>query len=72
MPEAPIVATGIEYRAAKDSGITVTTKSDGVVEKVTATEVQVKNKKGEIVQLRQYSVDLNTNSSSLEKVIKTK
>ena len=48
MPEAPIVATGIEYRAAKDSGITVTTKSDGVVEKVTATEVQVKNKKGEI------------------------
>ena len=48
MPENPIVATGIEYRAAKDSGITVTTKSDGVVEKVTATEVQVKNKKGDI------------------------
>ena len=48
MPESPIVATGIEYRAAKDSGITVTAKNDGVVEKVTADEVQVKNKKGEI------------------------
>ena len=35
MPEAPIVGTGIEYRAAKDSGITVTAKNDGIVEKVT-------------------------------------
>ena len=48
MPESPIVATGIEYRAAKDSGITVTAINDGVVEKVTADEVKVKNKKGEI------------------------
>ena len=48
MPESPIVGTGIEYRAAKDSGITVTAINDGVVEKVTADEVQVRNKKNEI------------------------
>ena len=48
MPESPIVGTGIEYRAAKDSGITVTANSDGVVEKVTADEVKVRNKKDEI------------------------
>ncbi len=48
MPESPIVGTGIEYRAAKDSGITVTAINDGIVEKVTADEVKVKNKKGEI------------------------
>ena len=48
MPESPIVGTGIEYRAAKDSGITVTAVSDGVVEKVTADEVKVRNKKDEI------------------------
>ena len=48
MPEAPIVGTGIEYRAAKDSGITVTAINDGVVEKVTADEVKVRNKKNEI------------------------
>ena len=48
VPEAPIVGTGIEYRAAKDSGITVTAANDGIVEKVTSDEVQVKNKKGEI------------------------
>ena len=44
MPEAPIVGTGIEYRAAKDSGITVTAKNDGIVEKVTGDEVIVRNK----------------------------
>ena len=44
MPEAPIVGTGIEYRAAKDSGITVTAKNDGIVEKVNGDEVIVRNK----------------------------
>ena len=48
MPESPIVGTGIEYRAAKDSGITVTAINEGIVEKVTADEVQVRNKKGDI------------------------
>ena len=48
IPESPIVGTGIEYRAAKDSGITVTAINDGVVEKVTADEVKVRNKKNEI------------------------
>ena len=42
--ESPIVGTGIEYRAAKDSGITVTAKNDGIVEKVTGDEVIVRNK----------------------------
>ena len=48
MPESPIVGTGIEYRAAKDSGITVTAINDGIVEKVTADEVKVRNSKNEI------------------------
>lgn len=44
MPESPIVGTGIEYRAAKDSGITVVAQNDGIVEKVTGDEVIVRNK----------------------------
>ena len=48
MPESPIVGTGIEYRAAKDSGITVTAKNAGVVEKVTGDEIAVRNDKGEL------------------------
>jgi DNA-directed RNA polymerase subunit beta len=45
IPESPIVGTGIEYRAAKDSGITVTAKNAGVIEKVTADEIKVRNSK---------------------------
>ena len=45
MPESPIVGTGIEYRAAKDSGTTVTAKNAGVVEKVTGDEIIVRNNK---------------------------
>ena len=48
MPEAPIVGTGIEYRAARDSGITVIAKNDGIVEKVTGDEIKIRNKKDEI------------------------
>ena len=45
MPESPIVGTGIEYRAARDSGITVVAKNAGVVEKVTGDEIIVRNNK---------------------------
>ena len=48
MPASPIVGTGIEYRAARDSGITITAINEGIVEKVTADEVKVRNKKNEI------------------------
>ena len=44
IPESPIVGTGIEYRAAKDSGITVIAENDGVVEKVSGDEITVRNK----------------------------
>ena len=48
IPESPIVGTGMEYKAARDSETTVTAKNTGIVEKVTADEVQVRNKKNEI------------------------
>ena len=46
--EAPIVGTGMEYRAAKDSGITVVAKEDGIVEKVTGDEILIRNNKNEL------------------------
>ena len=48
MPEQPIVGTGIEYKAAKDSGITVTAKRSGIVEKVTGDEIQIRTKEGSL------------------------
>ena len=46
MTDSPMVGTGIEYRAAKDSGITVLSKEDGTVERVTGDEIVIKNDKG--------------------------
>jgi DNA-directed RNA polymerase subunit beta len=46
-PQAPIVGTGIEYRAAKDSGVCIVAKNAGVVEKVTASEIVIKTSKGQ-------------------------
>ena len=34
--ESPIVGTGMEYKAAVDSGVAVVSKHDGVIEKVSA------------------------------------
>ncbi|MBO8126532.1 MAG: DNA-directed RNA polymerase subunit beta [Firmicutes bacterium] len=46
--EAPLVGTGIEYKAAKDSGVVVLAKEAGTVEKVTATQIVIKNIKGKL------------------------
>lgn len=46
MPEAPIVGTGMEYRAAKDSGILILAEDDGVIQKVTGEAITVKYNNG--------------------------
>ncbi len=46
--ESPIVGTGMEYKAAKDSGVVVLANNDGVVEKVSAQEIVIKTKDGEL------------------------
>ena len=43
MPESPIVGTGMEYKAARDSGVCILAKEGGVVDKVSATEIVIKN-----------------------------
>ena len=54
--EAPIIATGIEYRAAMDSGILVLAEDDGVVEKVTGDSITMKYNTGKTVvhKLRKF------------------
>ena len=46
--DSPIVGTGMEYRAAKDSGIVVIANEAGIVEKVTADEIVIKTKNNEL------------------------
>ena len=46
-PEAPIIGTGIEYRAAKDSGQVVVARAAGTVRSVSATEIWVEEDAGD-------------------------
>ena len=44
--DSPIVGTGMEYKTAKDSGICVIAKNDGIVEKVSSDEIVIKTENG--------------------------
>ena len=44
--EAPVIGTGVEYRAAKDSGAVVVAKNSGIAERVTADEIIIKREDG--------------------------
>ena len=54
--DAPIVGTGMEYKAAKDSGVCVIAKNSGVVDKVSASEITIKlpNGKKDVYKLLKY------------------
>ena len=53
--EAPLVGTGVEYVAARDSGAAIVAKADGIVEYVDAKQIIVKNKNGkDVYQLANF------------------
>ncbi len=45
--DSPIVGTGMEYKAAVDSGAVLLSKHDGVVDRVSADEIVIKDDEGE-------------------------
>lgn len=47
-PEAPIIGTGMEYRAAKDSGVCVVASHEGVVSFVGADKIEITTKDGSV------------------------
>ena len=58
--ESPIVGTGMEYKAAVDSGVTVLAKEDGIVKRVSADEIEITNSLG---QDRKYELVKFTRSN---------
>lgn len=46
--QAPLVGTGMEYKAACDSGVMILAKRAGVVESVTADQIMVRAENGEL------------------------
>ncbi|MDD2421145.1 MAG: DNA-directed RNA polymerase subunit beta [Heliobacteriaceae bacterium] len=45
--DAPYVGTGMEYKAARDSGVALITGKDGVVERVTSQEILIRGDDGQ-------------------------
>ncbi len=52
IPEAPLVSTGIEARAAYDTGRLVTAPEDGVISAVDARHIILKNSKGKETEFK--------------------
>ena len=46
IPQAPIVGTGMEFKAAHDSGVVILAKQDGEIEKVSGDEITIKDTLG--------------------------
>jgi DNA-directed RNA polymerase subunit beta len=62
-PESPIVGTGMEYRAAKDSGSALICLRDGIVEYVDAKKILVKEDDGQTRKYELYQF-LRSNSAT--------
>ena len=62
-PESPIVGTGMEYRAAKDSGSALIAQGSGVVEYVDAKKIIIKEDTGHIMRYDLYQF-LRSNSAT--------
>jgi len=65
-PHAPLVGTGMEYKAAHDSGIAMLAKHDGTVEYVDAKEIRVRREdssldKYELMKFRRSNAGKNYN-----------
>ena len=58
--EAPVVGTGIEHKAAIDSGVCVVAEEDGVIENVQSDKIVVKAKDGD---LHEYNLAKFTRSN---------
>jgi len=44
--QAPLVGTGVEYKAARDSGVVAIAKNAGIVERVTANDIEIRTATG--------------------------
>ncbi|MFC5987920.1 DNA-directed RNA polymerase subunit beta [Marinicrinis lubricantis] len=56
VPRAPLVGTGMEHKSAKDSGVCIVSKYNGVIEKVSAKEILLRRQ--EMVDGRLVNGDL--------------
>ena len=71
--DSPIVGTGMEYKAAVDSGVVVLAKNSGIVEKVDATKIVIKTEGGlkdvyELIKFKRSNQSTCVNQKPIVKV----
>ncbi|NBS41105.1 DNA-directed RNA polymerase subunit beta [bacterium] len=64
-PDAPIVGTGVEYRAAKDSGHVIVAEQDGVISKVDGGHIQITDKQNNVFNYELKKFLRSNNSTSI-------
>ena len=71
LTEAPAVGTGMEFKAAVDSGACVVAENAGVVEKATSTEVVIKTAEGkrDVYKLTKYARSNQSNCYNQKPIV---
>ena len=64
-PEAPLVATGIEHKAAKDSGIMVVAENSGEVKEIDADKIVIGDRTYELMKFLRSNADTCINQRPL-------
>ena len=72
-PHAPLIGTGIEYKAAHDAGVAIIAKYPGTVEYVDGREIRVRREDGsldkyELMKFRRSNAGKNYNQRPIVKV----
>ena len=69
--DSPVVGTGMEFKAAVDSGACVVAENAGVVEKATSTEVVIKTTEGQrdVYKLTKYSRSNQSNCYNQKPIV---
>ena len=68
MTEPPLIATGMEYRAAKDSGAVIVAEEEGVVKAVQADEIVIGDKVYRLRKFMRSNADTSVNQRPIVKV----
>lgn len=73
IPQAPFVGTGMEHKAAKDSGVCVVSKYDGYIEKVDARQISLRTQKeidgklvsGDLIKYKLHKFERSNQGTSI-------
>ncbi len=64
-PQSPIIGTGMEYKAARDSGDVILAREGGIVEKVDADEIVIRGDSGEVKSYRMLKFKRSNQSTCI-------